>query len=90
MVNRIDQEQEMSWCQVVGAGGAGRSAVRPHIACSPQVFESLFQGKDHHQLKGKGRGTERREISKSPLKALAPLEWALERCSLESTRRHLD
>ena len=58
MVNRIDQEQEMSWCQIAGGG---RSAVRPHIACSPQVFESLFQGKDHHQLKGKGRGTEERD-----------------------------
>ena len=66
MVNRIDQEQEMSWCQIAGGWGGGgvgvgRSAVRPHIACSPQVFESLFQGKDHHQLKGKGRGTEERD-----------------------------
>lgn len=73
---------------MVVVGGRGREAVRPHIACSLKVFESLFQGKGHHQRKG--RGTERREISKSPLKALAPLEWALERCSLESTRRHLD
>ena len=30
-----------------GGRGGGREAVRPHIACSLKVFESLFQGKDH-------------------------------------------
>lgn len=28
-----------------GRGRGGREAVRPHIACSLKVFESLFQGK---------------------------------------------
>lgn len=53
----------MSWCRVVGG------AISPQITCSMKVFNRLFQGKDHHQLEGEGRGAERREISKPPLKA---------------------
>lgn len=80
-------------------GGAGRlsaAKLRPQINCGGllKVFESPFQreaAQSHPE--GVGKGTERRDRHTPPLKAMGaavPLRWDLERCALESTRKHLD
>lgn len=80
-----------------GRCGWGLSAarVRPQITeSSLKVFESPFQRKEKLPWSTREKGKRNREEkSQPPLKAMGapvPPEWDLEKCSSESTRKHLD